>query len=113
MKRMRSLLFGFGAWLGAWALGCGGTGQAPHPGTDGGLDVGNDAAEAARPGGAGVPPGAGGEIRGVGACCAAAADCADGVCWNGFCTRTCDSTTACGIVSAPSPFPANTALTCP
>ena len=113
MKRTRSLLFGFGAWLGAWALGCGGTGEAPHPGTDGGPDAEADAPPAVRPPGAVCPPVAAGETRGVGACCAAAADCGDGgVCWNGFCTRTCDSTTACGVVSAPSPFPANTALTC-
>lgn len=53
-----------------------------------------------------------GEKRGLGACCVAAGDCAGGVCWNGFCTKTCATPADCGPAVAPSPLPAGTTLTC-
>lgn len=116
MKRMRSFLFGLWGLAGCFGVGsfgCGGTGQAPHPaGPDGGRDAGADTGDGARPPGVVCPAAAAGEQRGIGACCQADGACADGVCWNGFCTKVCDTTTACGVVSAPSPFPVGTQLTC-
>lgn len=78
---------------------------------DGGRDVGSDAA-VERPPGVVCPAVAAGETRGLGACCVAATDCAGGVCWDGFCTKTCTGAADCGAVVAPSPLPLGTAMTC-
>lgn len=73
-----------------------------------------DTAEAGRPPGFVCPAAAAGELRGLGACCGANEDCAGGVCWNGFCTRSCAAASDCaGIrVTAPSPLPSGTTLAC-
>ncbi|MEO8212127.1 MAG: hypothetical protein ABI560_02995 [Myxococcales bacterium] len=96
------------------SVGCGGGvpgGRPPGSGSDGGSDA---TGEAGRPPGVMCPPISGGEKRGLGACCAAASDCADdvGVCWNGFCTKTCASTSDCGPVVAPSALTVGTAMAC-
>jgi len=113
MKRTGSFLFGLAGCLAVAAFGCGGSGAAKPAGGDGGRDLGSDGGDAARPPGVACPAAAPGEQRGLGACCGADGDCGGGgTCWNGFCTRTCDATTACGVVTAPSPFPVGTALAC-
>jgi hypothetical protein len=92
------------------AVGCGGGPAGGRP-TDGGVDAdaGSDAPMRVT-----CPAAAAGEKRGLGACCTEAANCADGVCWNGFCTKTCSGLQAgeCGPITAPSPLPAGTQLTC-
>lgn len=93
--------------------GCGGGVAGGRPTTDASDDVARDAgADETRPPGVMCPAVAAGEKRGLGACCSAAADCAGGVCWNGFCTKTCATTADCGVVVAPSPLPTGTAMAC-
>jgi hypothetical protein len=95
-----------------FAAGCGGGVAAGRP-TDGGRDAPTDAVvEAVRPPGTACPAAAAGEKRGLGACCSAAADCAGGVCWNGFCTKMCTTSSDCGPVVAPSPLRVGTAMAC-
>lgn len=92
--------------------GCEGGVPSTRP-TDGGQDVPMDApAGMDRPPGVTCPPAAPGELRGLGACCTAASNCAGGVCWNGFCTKTCATGAECGPVVAPSPLPVGTAMAC-
>ncbi|MBC8131582.1 MAG: hypothetical protein H7X95_01270, partial [Deltaproteobacteria bacterium] len=114
MRRMRCLILGIG--VGAFLLlgaGCGGGVAGGRPPSDGGPDAGADVAvEAGRAPGVTCPPITAGEKRGLGACCSAAGDCAGGVCWNGFCTKTCAANDACGAVVAPSPLPVGTAMSC-
>lgn len=96
-----------GAAVLAFASACGSGGKGSvTPG-----DAGPDSADAARMG-VTCTAAAAGEKRGLGACCAAAAECAGGVCWNGFCTKTCAAPADCGPVVAPSPLPAGTTMSC-
>ena len=108
---MRSFIFGIGCVALVLGAACGG-GTSVHVSVDAGSDRGADAAEAGRPPGVICPANTAGETRGLGACCLSASDCADGLCWNGFCTKACDATTACGAVVSPSPLPVGTVMTC-
>ncbi len=97
-----------------WVVGgCGGGVAGTRPVPDAAIDVTPDVVvEAGRPPGVMCPAIAAGEKRGLGACCTAAGDCAGGVCWNGFCTKTCATSAECGNVVAPSPLPVGTAMAC-
>ncbi len=75
------------------------------------VDAGGDVADGPRMG-VMCPAVAAGAKRGLGACCVGAADCAGGVCWNGFCSKTCATTADCGPAEAPSPLPAGTKMSC-
>lgn len=93
----------------AGAAGCGGGGSkgTVMPPTDAGMD----AIDAPRMGvmcTAAVP----GQPRGLGACCVANADCSSGICWDGFCSKTCATTADCGPAAAPSPLPVGTTFAC-
>lgn len=111
---MRSFILGFGVVLVGVAVGgCGGGPAGARPPVDGAAETGPDAAmEAGRPPGVTCPAVSAGEKRGLGACCAAGTDCADGICWNGFCTRACTGSAGCGAVMAPSPLPVGTVMSC-
>jgi hypothetical protein len=111
--RMRSSIFSWASVLAVvlMELGCSGSSARVASGADGGPDAGSDGPQG-RPPGFVCPVVAAGEIRALGACCVADGDCAGGVCWNGFCTRTCTGPLDCGQVAAPSPLPAGTLMTC-
>ena len=75
------------------------------------VDAGPDATDAPRMGvicPAATTPGQ----RGLGACCVASADCATGLCWDGFCTKSCAIPADCGPAVGPSPLPTGTVLSC-
>ena len=97
-------------WLGV--LACDGGVPGGRTVSDAGQDFPTDAPGPDRAPGVACPPVSSGEQRGLGACCSAAADCAGGVCWNGFCTKTCSAATDCGPVVAPSPLPVGTPMAC-
>ena len=88
---------------------CGGGGMVTVNQPDGGKDVATDADARV---GVTCPAATPGQPRGLGACCAASADCAGGVCWDGFCTKTCAVAADCGPVVAPSPLPVGTPMAC-
>ena len=93
----------------ACLAGCGGGGGkgTVTPPADGGMD----ATDAPRMGvmcTAVVP----GQPRGLGACCVANGDCTSGICWDGFCSKTCATAADCGPAVAPSPLPAGTVFSC-
>jgi len=90
------------------AFGCGG-GKGTTTKPDGGADAPD--ADAPRMGVV-CPAAAAGEKRGLGACCVVDANCAGGVCWDGYCTKPCATTAECGPVVAPSPLPVGTAMAC-
>lgn len=94
------------AAAGIGALGCG-SGKVQVMPADGGHD-----APDARPVGFMCPAATAGAPRGLGGCCTTDLDCAGGVCWDGFCTKTCVAATDCGPVVAPSPLPAGTQMAC-
>ncbi|MES1157992.1 MAG: hypothetical protein ABUL67_02720, partial [Haliangium ochraceum] len=109
---MRSFLLGIGVLVFVGAA-CGGGVAGGRTTADAGPDAGADAgAEAGRPPGVTCPPVIAGDKRGFGACCGVAADCVGGVCWNGFCTKTCATSAECGAVVAPSPLPVGTPMSC-
>jgi hypothetical protein len=93
--------------------GCGGDVAGGRPRADAGADAPLDAiAEGGRPAGVTCPAGMTGQKRELGSCCSAASDCLGGVCWNGFCTKTCVQTSDCGPVVAPSPLPIGKPMSC-
>jgi hypothetical protein len=95
-----------------FAGACGGGDPGSRPIGDGGPPDGGDGG-VERPPGVNCPVAAAGEKRGLGACCSEAANCTDGVCWNGFCSRTCTAAADCGgPVASPSPLPAGTTMKC-
>lgn len=83
-----------------------------RPLLDAAADITPDRVEAGRAPGVTCPPVTGGQMRGLGACCVAATDCVGGICWNGFCTKTCLNPGDCGPVVAPSPLPLGTDMAC-
>jgi hypothetical protein len=114
MRGMRTFILGVlgvGTML-ALGAGCGGGVAGGRPVPDAAVDSKPDGIDAGRPPGVMCPAVATGEKRGFGACCAAASDCTGGVCWNGFCTKTCVATADCGSVVAPSPLPVGTPMSC-
>ena len=92
----------------ATACGGGGGGMVIVTNPDGGADAVDARVGVTCPGAVVV----GGTPRGLGACCVANTDCAGGVCWDGFCTKTCATTAECGPAVAPSPLPVGTPMAC-
>src|SRR5262245_53829969 len=101
------------AILGAGACGenaAGGPGDGGGDGVDDDAPQGDGSGVSERPPGVMCPAAAAGETRGLGACCAQSTECADGTCWNGFCTKSCAADSECGEATAPSPLPVGTVL---